>query len=66
MELKLTGPKYNCLVPWYRVGSPLSIDTKIMKIGQRIFSENRPKLKEKTIFSLKKFQISEFHPEFCL
>ena len=26
MNLKLTGPKYDCLVPWYRVGSPLYID----------------------------------------
>ena len=39
MNLKLTGPKYDCLVPWYRVGSPLSIDTKIMKIGQRMTSQ---------------------------
>ena len=41
MNLKLTGPKYNCLVPWYRVGSLLSIDTKIMKIGQRMTSQWR-------------------------
>ena len=41
MNLKLTGPKYVCLVPWYRVGSPLSIDTKIMKIGQRMTSQRR-------------------------
>ena len=40
-NLKLTGPKYNCLVPWYRLGSPLSIDTKIMKIGQRMTSQWR-------------------------
>ena len=39
MNLKLTGPKYNCLVPWYREGSPLSINTKIMKIGQRMTSQ---------------------------
>ena len=39
MNLKLTGPKYNCLVPWYRVGSPLSVDSKIMKIGQRMTSQ---------------------------
>ena len=39
MNLKLTGPKYDCLVPWYRVGSPLSIDTKIMKIGQLMTSQ---------------------------
>ena len=63
MNLKLTGPKYDCLVPWYRVGSPLSIDTKIIEnpstydvtmtfsnmagLKKRIFSENRPKLKKK-------------------
>ena len=41
MNLKLTGPKYDCLVPWYRVGSPLSIDTKIMEIGQRMTSQWR-------------------------
>ena len=41
MNLNLTGPKYVCLVPWYRVGSPLSIDTKIMKIGQRMTSQWR-------------------------
>ena len=41
MNLKLTGVKYNCLVPWYRVGSLLSIDTKIMKIGQRMTSQWR-------------------------
>ena len=41
MNLKLTGPKYDCLVPWYRVGSPLSIDTKIMKICQRMTSQWR-------------------------
>ena len=41
MNLKLTGPEYDCLVPWYRVGSPLSIDTKIMKIGQRMTSQWR-------------------------
>ena len=41
MNLKLTDPKYDCLVPWYRVGSPLSIDTKIMKIGQRMKSQWR-------------------------
>ena len=41
MNLKLTGPKYNCLVPWYRVGSLLSIDTKIMKIGWRMTSQWR-------------------------
>ena len=41
MNLKLTGPKYDCLVPWYRVGSPLSIDTKIMKIGQGMTSQWR-------------------------
>ena len=41
MNLKLTGPKYNCLVPWYRVGSPISIDTKVMKIGQRMTSQWR-------------------------
>ena len=39
MNLKLTSPKYDCLVPWYRVGSLLSIDTKIMKIGQRMTSQ---------------------------
>ena len=82
MNLKLTGPKYDCLVPWYRVGSPLSIDTKIMQIGQRITSQWRfqswpdsnsgvsvkidQNWKKKSIFSLKKFQISEFHPVFCL
>ena len=33
-------------------------------LKKRIFSENRPKLKRKSIFSLKKFQISEFHPVF--
>ena len=32
-------PKYDCLLPWYRVGSPLSFDTKIMKIGQRMTSQ---------------------------
>ena len=31
-ELEIDGPKYVCLVPWYRVGSPLPIDTKIMKM----------------------------------
>ena len=36
MNLKL---KYDCLVPWYKVGCPLSIDTKIMKIGQRMTSQ---------------------------
>ena len=41
MNLKLTCPKYDCLVPWYKVGSPLSIDTKIMKIGQRMTSQWR-------------------------
>ena len=41
MNLKLTGPTYDCLVPWYRVGSPLSIDTKIMKIGQCLTSQWR-------------------------
>ena len=41
MNLKLTGPKYDCLVPWYRVASLLSIDTKIMKIGQRMTSQWR-------------------------
>ena len=39
MNWKLTGPKYDCLVPGYRVGSLLSIDTKIMKIGQRMTSQ---------------------------
>ena len=51
-EFEINGPKYDCLVPWYRVGSPLSIDTKIMK---KI-------MKKKSIFFTKKFQISEFHP----
>ena len=66
MNLKLTGPKYDCLVPWYRVGSPLSIDTKIMKndvtmtfsnmagLKKRIFGENRPRLKRKNLFFLLK------------
>ena len=82
MNLKLTGPKYDCLVPWYRVGSLLSIDTKIMKIGQRMTSKWRfqtwpdsksrfsvkidQNWKKKSIFSLKKFQISKFHPVFLL
>ena len=39
MNLKLTGPKCDCLVPWYRVGSPLFIDTKIMKVGLRMTSQ---------------------------
>ena len=39
MNLKLTGPNYDCLIPWYRVGSVLSIDTKIIKIGQRMKSQ---------------------------
>ena len=39
MNLKLKGPKYYCLVPWYRVGSPHSIGTKIIKIGQRMTSQ---------------------------
>ena len=41
MNLKLTGPKYDCLVPWYRVRSSLSIDTTIMKINQRMTSQWR-------------------------
>ena len=79
MNLKLTGPKYNCLVPWYRVGSPLSIDTKIMKIGQRMTSQwrfqTRPDSKrgfsvnidqnwQKINFFAKKVPISEFPPGF--
>ena len=81
MNLKLAGPKYDCLD---RVGSSLSIDTKIMKIDRstydvtitfsnmaglrkrRILRENRPKLKKKINFSLKKFPIFEFHLVFCL
>ena len=35
-------------------------------LKKRSFSENRPKLKKKINFSLKKFQISEFHPVFLL
>ena len=36
-------------------------------LKKRSFSENRPKLKKKKIiFSLKKFQMSEFHPVFLL
>ena len=42
-------------------------------LKKRIFSENRPKFKKKkkkkkktSICSLKKFQISEFHPLFYL
>ena len=81
MNLKLMGPKYDCLVPWYRVGAPLSIDTKIMKISQRMtfhwrfqtwpdsksgFSVKIDQNWKKINFLLKKFQISEFHPLFCL
>ena len=81
MNLKLTCPKYDCLVPWYRVGSPLSIDTKIMKIGQRVtsqwrfqtwpdsksgFSVNIDQNWQKIHFFAKKFQISEFHPVFWI
>ena len=35
-------------------------------LKKRIFSENIPKLKKKSILSLEKFQISEFHPVFLL
>ena len=84
MNLKLTGPKYDCLILWYRVRSLLSIDTKIMKIGQRMTSQWRfqtwpdsksgflvkiyidQNWKKKSIFSLKKFQISEFTQFFLL
>ena len=41
MNLILTGPKNDCLVPWYRIGSLLSIDTKIMKISRRMTSQWR-------------------------
>ena len=81
MNLKLTGPKYDCLVPWCRVGSPLCIDTKIMKIGQRMtsqwrfqtwpdsksgFSVNRPKLKKKINFLAKKVPNIRISPGFLL
>ena len=58
MNLKLTGPKCDCLVPWYRVGSPLSVDTKIMKIGQRMTSQWRFQtwLDSKSRFSVKMYQ----------
>ena len=43
VNLKLTPPKYVCLVSWYRTGSLLFIDTKIIKIGQRMTSQWRNK-----------------------
>ena len=39
MNLNLTVPKYDGLEPWYRVGSLIPIDTKILKIGQRMTSQ---------------------------
>ena len=66
MNLKLTGPKYYYLVPWYRVGSPHSIDTNMTGLKKPIFSDHRQNWKKKSIFSLKKSQISEFHPVFCI
>ena len=41
MNLKLTAPMYDCLVQLYRVGIPVSIDTKIMKIDPRMTSHWR-------------------------
>ena len=42
----------------------LKYDCLVLK--KQIFSENRPKLQKNPIFSLKKFQISEFRPFFLL
>ena len=79
MNLKLTGPKYNCLVPWYRVGSPLSIDhenrstydvtmtfSNMAGLKKRIVSENRPKLKKINFFAKKVPNIGISPGFFCL
>ena len=66
MNLKLTGPKYDCLVPWYRVGSPLFLlilkswksvniwcHNDVFKHGRTQkadFSEHRPKLTKSQFF----------------
>ena len=82
MNLKLTGQKYNCLVPWYRVGSPLSIDTKnnenrstydvtmtfsnMAGLKKRIFSENLTKIEKTNHFFAKKVPNTRISPGFLL